>query len=73
MAENSATLIVLIREWLLRGRGQLSDRDVELLQDCLEALHELERLQAAGLRDVRDPWLLIVLRLMLLFASTDGN
>jgi len=73
MAEHSATLIIQIREWLSKGRGQLSDRDVELLQDCLEALHELERLQAAGLRDVREPWLLIVLRLMLLFGSADGN
>lgn len=73
MAEHSATLIIQIREWLSKGRGQLSDSDVELLQDCLEALHELERLQAAGLRDMREPWLLIVLRLMLLFGSTDGN
>ena len=73
MAEHSATLIIQIREWLSKGRGQLSDRDVELLQDCLEALHELERLQAAGLRDMREPWLVIVLRLMLLFGSADGN
>lgn len=73
MTKDSATLIILIREWLSKSRGQLSDRDVELLQDCLEALHELERLQVAGLRDMSESWLLIVLRLMLLFTSTDGN
>lgn len=73
MAEISATLIVKIREWLSKGRGQLSDRDVELLQDCLESLYELERLQVAGKREMREPLLLIVLRLIMLFGSADGN
>lgn len=72
MADNTARLIDAISERLEKSRGQLSDRDVVLLEDCRRALREYERTGPLELMAKRSSLLLLVLRLLEYF-SKDGH
>lgn len=68
----TATLIHAINERLQSSRGQLSNRDVALLNDCLTALRELEAWEE---RDQHPPdalqlWLIV--RLLWEFFNSQG-
>lgn len=72
MANNTAKLINAISERLEKSRGQLSDRDVVLLEDCRRTLLEYERTGPMEFMAKRSSLLLLVLRLWEFF-SKDGH
>lgn len=72
MANNTAKLIDAISERLEKSRGQLSDRDVVLLEDCRRALLEHERTGPMEFLAKKSSLLLLVLRLLEFF-SKDGH
>jgi hypothetical protein len=69
MADKTARLVDAISERLEKSRGQLSDRDVVLLEDCRRALLEYERTGPLEFMAKRSSLLLLVIRLLEFFSK----